>query len=264
MQVTLEFASCIIGSQGFLSSLRWIRCRGLPYSSSSIEVGLLGYAWTCPKATCTTFRKARNGTSIYKSCLNLFLISKCTVFWVKKTSPKNATWIQVVHHFIPYSPWEDSYHLPKSKLSWFISRHLIHRPRFPTPGGTVLGRLWSDQGWGYEMWEIYSWKLSRIKFIYVYIPKNYNTYMCIHIYTYMITYNISITLNVYVISEYVYMYIYVWYIYICLWSLLKRCSPLLEVLEICWEIFWGRHRSAKSLWGNSKLSCILGSSKWLR
>lgn len=120
MQVTLEFASCIIGSQGFLSSLRWIRCRGLPYSSSSIEVGLLGYAWTCPKATCMTFRKP--GTvQVYT---NHFWIC----FWFPnalyseslrgKTSPKNATWIQVVHHFIPYSPWEDSYHLLYQSLNF--------------------------------------------------------------------------------------------------------------------------------------------------
>ena len=103
---------------------RWIRCRGLPYSSSSIEVGLLGYAWTCPKATCTTFRKpgmvqVYNSflnlffTSIYKSFLNLFLISKRTVFWVtqRKNFPQKCHLNPIVHHFIPYFPWEDSYHL---------------------------------------------------------------------------------------------------------------------------------------------------------
>ena len=136
MQVTLEFASCIIASQGFLSSLRWIRCRGLPYSSSSIEVGLLGYAWTCPKATCTTFRKP-GMVQVHKSFLNLFLISKCTVFWVtqRKNFPPKCHLNPSVHHFIPYSHGKipiicQSFILFR-KLSCFISRHLIHGPRFP-------------------------------------------------------------------------------------------------------------------------------------
>ena len=104
-----------------------------------------------------------------------------------KTSPQNATWIQVsiISSLIPMGRF-----LSFAKVSSYSGNFPdsfpgihIHGPLFPTPGGTVLGRLWSDQGWGYEG-DIF---MKAFENKYISIPNYYNTYMyTIHIWLHII------------------------------------------------------------------------------